>query len=172
MNHELNPSARDDDAMLSAIELSPAGRARRSAMLADLLGAMQTLHRRRRAQRRIVTAASCACILVAAVLLAAPLLNSRSVAPENDLRVENIPGPAPLPAPELVNSVPHPPLIVRITTDPAILDRYRADPPRIVQRVGDEELLRTLAAIDRPAGLIRIGEEVRLTSPVTDDELR
>lgn len=167
MSHDLNQSMLD----IHPIELSSIGQARRAAMLGDLVNAMQTVHRRRRARRRAVAAASGACLLAAAALLAAPLLNSRSAPPAGELLVARPEAPLRGPAVSPGDAASIRPRIVRIATDPTILDRYRPDPPRIVRRVGDEELLRALAAIDRPAGLIRVGDVVRLTLPVTDDEL-
>ncbi len=41
-----------------------------------------------------------------------------------------------------------------------------------VARISDEQLVSTLAEMNRPSGLIRTDQEVRLTAAVTDAEIR
>jgi hypothetical protein len=58
-----------------------------------------------------------------------------------------------------------------IETIPGVLERHRAKPTGKVTRIDDAALVATLASINRPAGLVRIGDRVWLTAPVTDAEL-
>jgi hypothetical protein len=44
-------------------------------------------------------------------------------------------------------------------------------PPANIIVMSDQDLLQELAALDRPAGLVRAGGKVWLTQPVTDDAL-
>jgi hypothetical protein len=58
-----------------------------------------------------------------------------------------------------------------VHTDPTVLERCRARPTGSVLRIDDRTLLTALVSINRPAGLIRIDGQVRLSAPVTDAEL-
>jgi hypothetical protein len=141
------------------VVLSEAGRARRDAMLGELLGALAEM-RRQRILRRRAAAGLCVALLIAAAAMVALSLERQPTVPSiGERNVKVVPAPTPAP------------LIVRVASDPGALERHRALPRRIVRRLGDDELLRALVAIDRPAGLIRLGDRVRLTAPVTDAEL-
>lgn len=62
--------------------------------------------------------------------------------------------------------------VIFVESDPAVLERYRTqEAPGLVRRVDDLGLIESLAAINRPAGLIRIGDKVRPSRPVSDAEL-
>lgn len=61
--------------------------------------------------------------------------------------------------------------VIHVSTDESILQRMRPEASPIVMRINDRELLQTLVQIGRPAGLIRIGDRLALSAPVTDDEL-
>jgi hypothetical protein len=56
--------------------------------------------------------------------------------------------------------------------DKTRFERIEKGTPSLVQYVGDEELVRTLAQINRPAGLIRFGDRVWLTQPVADEDMQ
>ncbi len=146
--------------MISArVELSPAGRARREAMLEELLAAVGGELRRKRRRRRVAGIACLLLFLCGGAWMAISLTNSGASRQfdRGSIAGHTVTGP----------------IIVRVDTNPQVIDRYRAaQPRRLVERVNDEELLRALTAIDRPAGLVRIGDEVRLTVHVTDDELK
>ncbi len=60
---------------------------------------------------------------------------------------------------------------ITVQTDQSNLGRYRAEPPRSIVRMDDRVLIETLASINRPAGLIRFGDRLRLSAPVTDADL-
>ncbi|HSD32275.1 MAG TPA: hypothetical protein VLB49_10220 [Gemmatimonadales bacterium] len=129
--------------------LSRAGAARREMILAAATAAQQRRLRRRSARRLFAVAA--VCCLAAAVA-------DRAVRPWR-------PGPAPPP-----------------TGSELAGGRSAADRPRIivvsgthrsgrVRPVGDDELVRFLHEIDRPAGLVREGDSVRLTRSVADEAI-
>lgn len=134
--------------------LSPQGQARREAMLGDLTAAMTTLRRRRRALRLGVSAAT-------TTLLCFALFRTSQV-PTTDTRVATNPPPA---SSETVASRTE-----HVQTDQGITARLRASPPTLVTRINDAQLLHTLVEIGRPAGLIRFGDRVALSAPVTDEE--
>jgi hypothetical protein len=147
--------------------LSPAGQARRAAMLGELLEAMQQTQRQRRARRRVLAAGGCACVLgivvwAVSVNVLRPAASERVAS--NPLDAEQrttLPLPAARPA--CVTTI--------VQTDPSVLERCRPAPTDRVVWIDDTTLLRTLASVNRPTGLIRIGDRVRLSAPVTDAEL-
>jgi hypothetical protein len=150
----------------ASMKLTPAGAARREAMLTELLGDLGRVHRARRVRRRAAVAASLAIVLTGATwagmrawLMPASSNRSIVIAPRS---TES----APLEGGEIR------PLIEIVHTDPGVLDRYRLRTTLRVERVDDAGLIRALEEIDRPAGLVRIDGEVRLTAAVTDAELR
>jgi len=65
-----------------------------------------------------------------------------------------------------------PTFVTQVVSDPTAVSRLRSgELDTLVRRVDDRELLDSLASINRPTGLIRIGDEVRLSRPVSDAEL-
>lgn len=149
------------------LSLSEAGRTRCDAMLDDLLVSMGRLHRRRRMVRVGAAAA-----LVLACGLAVAALGSHLASVDTDrIAKKQTDSPPPDGTVPLTN-VAQPFRVVVVTTDASILDRYR--PPAvssIIRRMTDDELLLTLAQIDRPAGLIRTESGARLTASVADNDL-
>ena len=149
--------------------LSPAGLARREAMLEDLIGVVKRTHRVRRVRRRALAAGGCVCVTLMAVWLALPGASGPHRVASTVQR--------PTGGPDV--RVVEPPLVpVRqacviaiVHTDPTVLERCRARSTGLVVRMDDRMLLDTLASIDRPAGLIRFGNRVRLSAPVTDADL-
>ena len=132
--------------------LSDAGRARREAMLGELITQMQRLHRRRRVER---TAAASACLV--ALLIGLSLLAMPARGPATHLpRVAETPKPAADASIEIVR------------TDPSVLQRFAARTTSRAILLDDEALLDELAAMGRPAGLIRSGDRVWLTADVID----
>lgn len=146
---------------------SPAGLARRETMLDELVIKLRRTHRARRARRRLAAAAACAIFLIAVVRLARP----DATDPTDGLPVAGtrLPAPALLPVDQGVGSQLR--LTEFVHTDVGIVERCRARPGGRIVRMDDRTLLQTLAAIHRPAGLIRWGGRVQLTAPVTDAEL-
>ena len=128
---------------------------RRETMRAELLEQMHAHHRRRRTRRHVAS--------TAALLLATGLLFTL-VLP----RLVTRPG-------ELAESVSEPrpekPVIEYhvVSTRRAVTDKYIVPPVSRIQRIDDSALMENLIALNRPAGLIRTGEKVWLTSPVTDE---
>ncbi len=142
--------------------LSPDAAARREVMLGELVGTMSRLHRRRRRVRRGVYSLAAMALIVGTFRL--------SQQPgDHDTVVTSVSRP----------EVPTQPVTQResiavelVHTDPTIRERYEATPATTIVRIDDGQLLSTLVEIGRPAGLIRFGERVALSAPVTDDELR
>ena len=132
--------------------LSDAGQVRREAMLGEIVAQMQRLHRRRRAQR---TAAASACMVVLLIGLSLLAMPAREPATDSPPMVK-----APEPAPKTS--------IVFVRTDPSVLQRFAARPTSRTVLLDDEALLDELAAMNRPAGLIRVGDRVWLTADVVD----
>ncbi len=122
----------------SRTTLSPAGRARRDAMLDELVGYMRRTHRLKMIRRRLVDAVA---VVGLGMLLGIAAWVFGSHGPSDDP-----------PGGGLVES-----------SRPA--DRV------LVRQIDDSELLRMLAEIGRPAGLVRSESRVWLTNAVTDAEL-
>ena len=133
---------------------SSIGETRRLAMLADLVGTMRVVHRRRR--RRRVALATVLTLAVATGL--SILVRSGPFATPTT-------GTPPLTRPVTAGARLR---YEVVATDPGILDRYapRSATHRI-EIIDDDTLLTELAAIDRPAGLIRYGDRIWLSAPVT-----
>ena len=154
-------------------QLSPAGQARCASMLGELVSTMERTHRGRRQRRRALAVTASVAVVALAVRVVVWPGSDGTVTP----RFVEAP-----PVPSLsVEDEPHVlerylvtprPLVTRmVPTDPDVLGRYRADPRKGYVRLDDDALLEVLASIRRPAGLIRIGDTVRLTAAVTDAEL-
>lgn len=160
-------------------DLREAGRRRRDAALNDLLGYMNSVHRARRLRRRSAATALLLALGAGILFLALPTKRSdHTIAPiaiddapmdSSDLaEVDSPSAPEPLriDGPEPVN-------IVVVRSDPSIVERYRADVTEYthirVHHLSDEELLRELAAMGRPTGMISMGGKTWLTEDVTDD---
>ena len=148
--------------------LSPAGQARRDAMLDELTEVVTETRRTRKRRRRALAAGGgTAVALFLLVLLTLPAGLDHS----GEARLVRNPGPA---APvEQTTQTDHQPAcaIAMVQTDPDILPRHVAEPRHIVIVMDDRALLDTLAAMGRPTGLIRFGQQVQLSAPVTDEEL-
>ena len=144
--------------------LSPAGLARREAMLDELIDAVKRTHRTRRLRRQLLAAGGCACLLLVLVWLA---LLGASIPGDVRQFAEDSPDH---PTGAMAENPPERQVCVTevIQTDPTVLERYRARPTGRIMRMDDHVLLDTLAAIGRPAGLIRFGHRIRLSAPVTD----
>jgi hypothetical protein len=136
-------------------------------MLDELIGVMERTHCRRRTRRRALTGAAGTCVLFALLWLALPGLlapvDKTEIAQQTHTPRMQIPMP-PSTAHERRTAVV-------VQTDPGILERCRARPTGAVVHMDDGLLLQTLASINRPAGLIRMGDRVLLSAPVTDAEL-
>lgn len=149
-------------------KLSPLGESRREAMLSELTAAMRRTHHARRLRRRSVGAAVCA---LAALAVARLSLISNPTPGRPPIEADRQ-GSAPSGLASAERSRKAPPCVVEhVRTDPAILDRFAARPTNMPTFLDDRTLITALARIDRPVGLIRSGNHVRLTAPVTDAEL-
>ena len=122
----------------SRTTLSPAGRARRDAMLDELVGYMRRTHRLRTIRRRLsdlVAVGGLAMFIGAAAWVFGSYIASDG---------------------------------------PLSGGRDEVSPPAqmvLVRHIDDSELLKMLAEIGRPAGLVRSGSRVWLTNAVTDADL-
>jgi len=144
------------------IPLTPEGDRRRDEILRGVTAQLPGIVARRRRRRRAARGAVAMILLFAAggVLM----------------RVMRTPIPAPTVPPPLIVEAPAeaPPglidfAIVRTseTIDPSIY--IRTDTEAInAMVISDDELLRALASMGRPAGLIRMNGEIRLTRNVVD----
>jgi hypothetical protein len=133
---------------------------RRDAMRAELIGAMNRRHQRRRMTRPVVA------VVGLAALAGLLVMSVDRPGAESDHLVRDIkPNGAPFvyPAPAIQAAV-----IIEVQTDPGVLDRYNATGTGQVQVISDEELLAALGEVDRPTGLIRESDAVRLTDDVFD----
>ncbi len=137
---------------------------RRASMRRDLLDHMQTHHRRRRARRRQLSAATLLLSAGLLLLFAAPLLRS------NSTEVADLTNPTPhTDTPTIPAEYQVPAAFIQIvTTETSITDRYVRKPPSIIELIDDHSLLEDLVALNRPTGLIRSGDRVWFTAPVTD----
>jgi hypothetical protein len=126
-------------------------------MLGELTEAMQTHHRRRRLRRRVASSVGGLAVLALAAVAARGLLQDAPVTrPGSRVAVETPAAPKPSCEIRLVR------------TDPSILDRYRARPTRLVERLDDDGLLDELRRLDRPTGLVRVGGRAYLTASIAD----
>jgi hypothetical protein len=74
----------------------------------------------------------------------------------------------PTPSPSIVRQADPPARIRIVMSDPNIVSRLATPSAEVlVRRIDDDELVRTLVEVHRPAGLIRVGTEVRLSAAVT-----
>ncbi len=148
--------------------LSPAGIARREAMLEELVEVVKGTHRARRRRRQALALGGCTSLLLALIWVGLPGASGPRDVP-------SIAGQPPEARQERAPAPEHPQRHLCVTTivqtDPSVLERYRVQPTSHIVRMDDQMLLATLASINRPAGLIRFGDRVRLSAPVTDAEL-
>ena len=147
--------------------LSPAGLARREAMLDELVEVVKRTRRTRRLRRRMLATGGCAALILMLIWLGLPGAFVHTEAPQF---AEDIPSRPTGAAPD-ESAKRRAPVTVLIKTDPTVVERYRAGPTGRIVQMDDRMLLESLAAIDRPAGLIRFGDQVRLSAAVTDAEL-
>ncbi len=122
----------------SRTTLSPAGRARRDAILDELVGYMRRTHRLRTIRRRLLD--------LVAVGGLGMLIGVAAWVFGSHWPPDGLPRGG----------------------------RDEVSPPAhrvLVRQIDDSELLRMLAEIGRPAGLVRSGSRVWLTNAVTDAEL-
>jgi hypothetical protein len=131
-------------------------------MLSDLTGEMRRAHAARRTRRILaVNTALLACLVGVVMLVNRP---SQPSSPSGREIARTSAPPRETPAPV------HPPTRIEIVTTPAhLLDKYAAATlaPH-VQTITDDELLTTLASLDRPAGIVRSGGRTWLTRSVAD----
>ncbi|MCK4872116.1 MAG: hypothetical protein KAS72_05280 [Phycisphaerales bacterium] len=144
-------------------QLTPAGQRRRNAMLDGLMDDMRSVHRVRRA-RRCATAVSLAAVCCFAVIAVATRTTTTPTTPTTS-------GPIATDTPDPTPSMTRDARIVR--TNPSIMERYAVRNHRLtsitVEHLSDEALLDALAAMGRPAGIIRMEGKTTLSADVTDD---
>lgn len=157
--------------------LSRIGQARRGAMLGELTEYMQRVHGARRRRRRVGAACGVAVVVFGLAVLALSGTPARNDPPgRGDSPLAGRDHTVSQPDSSVDGDVPAPRdgvgCVIRIVqTDPAVLERYRARPAARAILLDDQELLATLAAMNRPAGLIRYQGRAWLTASVTDAEL-
>ncbi len=147
--------------------LSQAGQARREAMLDELVAVVSQTHRARRLRRHVLGSGVVVCLVLLLMRLGLPGAGGLD---DGRLLVNRTPDErrvvTPTEAPRRSGCV-----TVLVQTDPTVVDRYRARTTGLAVRMDDRMLLNALASINRPTGLIRFGDSLRLTAPVTDAEL-
>lgn len=143
-------------------ELSQSGLARRQRMHDELIEAMTKLHRRRHVRRRTLVAA----VLLLPLLFGALVLVKPSAAPPALPTI--VEGEPRLPHPQPGDARPS--LVQVVHTDPSVIDRYAySASDSTVTWIDDQQLLQELAALGRPAGIVRMNGRAWLTMDVTDD---
>ena len=150
---------------VSGMALSQDGTARRERMLGELTCDMQRVHRSRRSRRiAAVVSAPLVLLLVGGLLLRN--LGPNPAPRETGSVVTGTTSVAPAPQPQLASSAAVI-TIVRTTAPPPdqLIARSEAS---IVRTLSDGELLDELAAMQRPAGLVRAGDRTWLTRNVAD----
>lgn len=148
--------------------LSPAGVDRCAAMRAAMLDAFTAMHRARRRRRRASALAAALLLLGASAWLGArfaarpasvgEVAGAGSLAPAAGSLVQVVDGPV---APVVVE-------FALVADGGDSLVRKIDSAASFVEVIGNDELVRTLAEMDRPAGLIAVGGRVRLTCPVVE----
>ena len=148
------------------MELSAKGAERRNRMLVQLQSEMQRVHRVRRFRRRAAGIAAPVLGVILALIMwqftqqpPAQSPNEIAAKPAGIGPFETTPPPSPA----------APVQIVRVQTDPNIVDRYRAVSTPRAETLDDDALLIALAEINRPTGLIRSEGRTWLTEDVVDD---
>ncbi|MFG0251860.1 MAG: hypothetical protein ACF8NJ_03195 [Phycisphaerales bacterium JB038] len=151
--------------------LTPAGETRRDAMLTELTGYMQQVHRGRRRRRR---GGALALLVALSAVIAVAAMSGRSTPPPKQI-ADNSPN-----GNSTVNSLPEAPVslvsVAIVKSDADVMDKYRAKVTTYsnirVERLDDETLLSELAAMGRPAGLVQMEGKTYLTADVADDAVR
>lgn len=167
--------------------LSPAGEARREEMLHELLGEMASVRRARVMRRRATLGVAAAALLGVASWIVvgtqthgpAPIPSPRlAAAPESNPVPQSARGESARAA-----AAPGAIHIEIVSTDPSVAERLTIHTelwpqsgtvtrgPLTVTFLDVHGLLRELAAIGRPTGLIEMGGQYQFTRPITDAEL-
>jgi hypothetical protein len=148
-------------------------------MLAELQFAMKQLHHGRR--RRLRALAATAFIVVGSGVTLAVLSSTRVPLGSGGQAAPHVAEAPPIlelpDQPLMDNATARPPdpmaLIQLISTDTRLLSITRfAARTYLIERIDDDSLLSVLASVDRETGLVRRGDVVEFTHPVTDDEVR
>jgi hypothetical protein len=133
-------------------------------MLGELLEVMETHRQRQRFRRTAGVLAAALVVTLGAVYFVA---SAGSTAPSSPAQRA-----AAAPHPAVDATAPSVVTIARVHTNPSVLERYRAAPRQAIDVVSDAELLLLLHEIERPAGLVRMGDDVFLTAFVADQPAR
>lgn len=189
MNNNQTPEHHDNQHSY----LSPAGQQRREVMLSDLLDIMQSTHNKRRIQRKTTSIAIIVIIIISmsTIAIIQTQRSNSTINNRNNKLVENKINPDTItnePSTENINTRID---ISIVHTQSDILTKYtpsnnNANTPVIdfssfivsnqdnrnfrteIEWIDDDNLLATLASMNRPTGLIRTKDSVRLTNDVVD----
>jgi hypothetical protein len=147
--------------------LSEQGAARRDAILHDLIGTMQIIHRRRRIRRRAVLTGLPLLLVGLAIawIRLAPATVGRSTSSPSIAQTDRT---APADTPEPARTANVLAIMEFVQTDPEIVARMSVPPGSAAEILSDQQLVASLAAMDRPAGLIRNAGRAWLTRSVVD----
>ena len=157
----MNP---DDEEMIA---LSSVGESRRDQMLTELTHAMRGVHRRRRNVRRIALASTVPIVAILAWLGWNVMQPTATNAPQY---VQNSPLPIeqpPSPPPSIAADTQRLATIDVVSTNAAVASQFIIT-TKANATLSDEELLATLASMNKPTGLIRSNGRVWLTDDVVD----
>ncbi len=147
--------------------LSSAGESRREAMLDELVELSGKIHRRRQTRRRYLVAGTSMCLFAVLLWAAIP----RGTEPEGSPQIVDQEQPPEVDVPDEPIANDGESVVKLVHTRTAVLARFASEPTRRIERLDDGKLLAVLASLGRPAELIRDGDRVRLSAPVTDKEL-
>lgn len=163
-------------------QLSEQGLARREALLSTLQERVVVEGRRRRRRRAAGRIAVGGVGLAAIAIVVGILMNQPSGSRSAGPRIASGPVESPgVPSSEGgrdfadadADVAADGPLIARVETDASVVDRFRVDRRARVSEfaISDEALLDSLAAMGRPAGMVKSEGRVWLTASVTDAEI-
>ena len=165
--------------------LSPAGEARREEMLHELLGEMASVRRARLVRARAAIGVATAAVVGGVSWM---VVGTHAPVSYSGPRLTAAPEPKPASAPVSIEPIrttaaPSTIHIEIVSTDPSVAERLTIHTelwpqsgtvtrgPLTVTFLDVHGLLRELAAIGRPAGLIEMDGQYRFTRPITDAEL-
>ena len=137
-------------------------RHRRDLMRRDLLDQMRAFHVRRRRRGRVARTAGAAALLL--MISAAAWWTTHSTAPRSS-------GPAPIAKAPIAPAAPAGAAVMTVEfvkTDALVLERYTANSKTQIEFIDDDDMLTTLARLDRHTGLIRGFGQAWLTHQVAD----
>ncbi len=146
--------------------LTPPGARRRDEMLRELQAAMPRIHRARRRRR---AALGGALMIAAAGATAIVALPRRPQPPAPVARTTPTHPDTPGEATHTTGALRSVLVFDYVAPSPHVVDRTAARGTGVIEFVDDRGLVAVLAAMNRPAGVVRRGDRVWLTADVVDE---